>query len=110
MNSREEKIAIKFNILEKIQKLESELLDIEGVTEVDFSLSGFYDNMNEVIFLTKYRISGEEYYNKRTKLKNKVINVSINNGLVRTGDRIEDYGEHLYFVMKHDENWLKHPS
>jgi len=108
MRLREKNIAEKFNILDKVQKLEFDLLNIEGVTEVEFDLCGFYDNMNQVIFLTKYDITVniKDYFQKREQLINKVIDVSKANGLERTEDRIEDYGEHFYFVMKHDKNWL----
>jgi hypothetical protein len=101
MDTRAKNIAVGFNILDKVQKLESELLKIEGVIDVDFDLSGFYDNMNEVIFLTKYSIP----YEKRNQLKVEVIDVSKANGLKRTGDRIEDYGEHFYFVMQCEKGW-----
>jgi len=109
MRLRDKNIAEKFNILDKVQKLESDLLNIEGVTKVEFDLCGFYDNMNQVIFLTKYSIpvnENENYFEKRRQLINKVIDISKTNGLERTEDRIEDYGEHFYFVMKHDKNWL----
>lgn len=41
MKDRERNTAEKFKILDKVQKFESELLKIDGVTEVDFDLSGF---------------------------------------------------------------------
>ena len=109
MKDRDRMTAERFNVLEMVQKLESELMGINGVIEVDFDLSGFYDNMHQVIFLTKYVIPGnlEDYFVKRDELIKDVIEVSRENGLTRTEDRIEDYGEHFYFVMRHDKSWIK---
>lgn len=107
MRERELRTAKKFNIVDKIEKLEKELLEIEGVTEVDFDLDGFYDDMHQVIFLTKYDIpvASDNYFELRKQLINNVINVANSNGLTRTEDRIEDYGEHFYFVMKYGKEW-----
>ena len=108
MKDRDKTTAERFNILEKVQKLESELLEIDGVIEVEFDLDGFYDSMHQVIFLTKYSIpvNLENYFEKRKELTSNVIEVSKQNGLIRTEDRIEDYGEHFYFVMRHDKSWI----
>lgn len=99
-DNRQRATAVKFNILEKVEKLEAELLKIDGVKGVDFDLDGFYDNMKQVIFLTKYDIpvSDVDYFDKRKTLIKNVLTVAENNGLKRTEDAIEDYGEHFYFV------------
>lgn len=109
MRDRERITAIKFNIIDKCKKLEKELLQIEGITEVDFDLDGFYDNMYQVIFVAKYDIPAnlDNYFEVRKQLVKEVIQVATNNGLTRTEDRIEDYGEHFYFVFKHDNTWKK---
>ena len=109
MKDRERNTAEKFKILDKVQKFESELLKIDGVTEVDFDLSGFYDDMNYVIFLTKYSIpvNAEGYFEKRKKLIRNVVETARNNGLKRTGSSIEDYGEHFYFVTECDDSWKR---
>ena len=109
MKNKQFEIAKEFNIIDKVQKLLEELLQIERVTNVDFDLCGFYDNMNQVIFLTKYDIpvSIDNYYEERKQLINNVINIANNNGLKRTEDRLEDYGEHFYFVMKCNNEWNK---
>ena len=101
------KIAKRYNILENIHKLEKELLSIERVTEVEFDLDGFLDNMGQVIFLTKYDIpvETEDYFKVRRKLLVDVIKVAQDNGLSRTEDRIEDYGTWFYFVFKHNDDW-----
>lgn len=107
MKEHEELIARKYNIMDKVEKLERELLEIDGVTEVEFDLKGFVDNLKEVIFLTKYDIpvTLSNYYTVRNELKKNVLKVAANNGLTRTDDMIEDYGEWLYFVMRHDDTW-----
>ena len=100
-------IAKRFSILNKVEKLEKELLKIKGVVEVDFDLSGFYDDLNQVIFLTKYDIpiSIENYCQVRKQLINDVLKVANKNGLKRTEDRIEDYGEWFYFVTSCNDDW-----
>ena len=109
MKNREIEIAKDFGILEKVEKLESELLNINAVVDVDFDLSGFYDNMKQVIILANYNIPAtlQNYYEVRRELLNKIIEVAKDNGLKRTEDRVEDYGEWFYFVFKHDKTWNK---
>lgn len=107
MRDRDKLTAEKFNIIDKCKKVEKELLQVEGVTEVDFDLDGFYDDMHQVIFLTKYDIpvASENYFELRKQLINDVIRVANNNELTHTEDRIEDYGEHFYFVFHCSKNW-----
>lgn len=109
MRNREMKTAKEFNIINNVENLKNKLLQVNRVTEVEFDLDGFYDNMNQVIFLTKYDIpvNIENYFDERKQLINEVINIANNNGLNRTEDRIEDYGEHFYFVMKCNDSWTK---
>lgn len=108
MKEREYKIAKEFNIVDMVEKLQSELLQVDGVTEVDFDLSGFYDNLNEVIILTKYSIpcDMEKYFEKRKELKKQVVSIAEGNFLTRTEDSIEDYGEHFYFVFHCFKEWV----
>lgn len=107
MRYEEYKIAEKFNIIDKVQKLEKELLTIKDVTDVCFDLRGFYDNMHDVIFLVKYDISVNlhNYYEVRKQLIKEAIKVATSNGLIKTNDRIEDYGEYFYFVFTCDNTW-----
>ena len=108
MTEKEYCIAKQFNIINNIKKLESELLRTPYVSKVEFDLNGFYDNMKEVIILVKYDIPvlDENYFLKRKEIIAKVIGASNENGLVRTGDRIEDYGEHFYFVFECSSDWV----
>lgn len=102
LDERQRKTAERFRLTEKIEKLQRELLKIEYVEDVDFDLVGFCDNMNEVIFLTKYNIpvSVENYFSLRRKMVEEILETAARNGLKRTEDRIEDYGTWLYFVTK----------
>lgn len=111
MKDKERKTAERFGILKRIKVLEADLLKIDGVTEVDFDLDGFYDNLQQVIFLAKYKISISDpnYFTKRKWLKTDVVKTAEEHGLKLAGDEIEDYGEHFYFVFQTDDDaW--HPK
>lgn len=107
MKERTIKTAKEFSILDRVEKLERELLSIDGVTKVDFDLDGFYDDIHYVIFLTKYDIpvTLENYFETRQQMVKNILEVANNNGLKRTGDRIEDYGEWFYFVTSCGSRW-----
>ena len=107
MKERTLRTAKEFSILDKVEKLEKELLSIDGVTEVDFDLDGFYDGLNHVIFLTKYNIpvALENYFEVRKQMVKDILRVANENGLKRTGDNIEDYGEWFYFVTSCGNRW-----
>lgn len=109
MRDRDKRTAERFNILTNIKKLERELLNIDGVVSVEYDLDGFWDNINQVIFLTEYdiNVTDNDFYDKRRELISEVIHVAADNGLYLTGDRIEDYGQHLYFVFGCNDEWLK---
>ena len=59
MNENEIKIAERFNILDKCQKLEKDFLQLSRITKVEFDLNGLYDNIYQVIILVKYEIPME---------------------------------------------------
>ena len=107
MKDRTIKTAERFGILAKVEKLEAELLKVDGVVAVDFDLDGFYDGIRQVIFLTKYDIpvTLENYFEARKNLIHNVLEVAKNNGLKRTKDSIEDYGEWFYFVTSCGDRW-----
>lgn len=107
MKDRTIKTAERFDILAKVEKLEAELLKVDGVIEVDFDIDGFYDDIRHVIFLTKYDIpvTLENYFEARKNLIRNVLEVAKNNGLKRTEDSIEDYGEWFYFVTSCGDRW-----
>lgn len=107
MRERTIKTAEQFSILNKVENLEKDLMAVDGVADVEFDLDGFYDNMNQVIVLTKYNIQGSagKYFKKRRQLLCDVQDVAYTHDLRRTGDRIEDYGEHFYFVFTCGDKW-----
>lgn len=90
-----------------MQNLEQDLLRIEGVKEVDFDESAF--ELDQLIFLTKYDIplSLPNYYETRRAMVKKILHTASQHQLTKTEDRIEDYGEHLYFVFDCHEVWLE---
>jgi hypothetical protein len=100
MNENEIKIAERFNILDKCQKLEKDFLQLSRITKVEFDLNGLYDNIYQVIILVKYEIPMElgpkKYFRIRTNILKKVLEIAQNNQLIRTDDSIEDYGEYFY--------------
>lgn len=100
LNARNRKTAEHHGILHLIEKLQADLLALDGVEDVDFDLDGFWDNIPQVIFLPKYNITGENYFIRRRILLTKILQEAEMNGLFRTGDSIEDYGEHFYIVTK----------
>ena len=103
LDERQRKTSERFGLTEKIEKLQRELLEIEYIEDVDFDLDGFFDNINEVIFLTKYNIPGsvENYYRLLHRMIKEILETAYENDLKRTEDRIEDYGTWLYFVTKY---------
>lgn len=96
-----------FNIADKIEKLEKELLQIPDVINVEWDLTGFYSGIYQVIFLLKYNITAEreDYWEARKNLITNAIKVINDNELYKTEDRIEDYGQHFYFVAGCKASW-----
>ena len=103
LDERQRKTAERFGLTAKIEKLQSDILKIEYVEDVGFDLSGFYDNLNEVIFLIKFNIpvSAENYYKLLLKMIKEILETAHENDLKQTRDRIEDNGEWLYFVTEY---------
>lgn len=100
LNERNRKTAEQYGILHLVEKLQADLMKIEGVEDVDFDLDGFWDNIPYVIFLPKYNITGDNYWKQRAILLTKILGVAGNLGLFKTDDIIEDYGEHFYIVTE----------
>ena len=107
MNKKDYQIAKEFNILERVKKLENDLLKIKGVSSVEFDLCGFYDDIYQVIFLTEYDILVDnDYFKNRKELINRVLETAKENGLTKE-DPIQDYGKTFYFVTRCDKDWIK---
>lgn len=104
LREREQTTAEHFGIAEKIVKLKYDLLAIDGVIDVEFDLDGFWSDIHQVIFLPKYLIPLDGYYTARRKMLQNILDCAGRHGLTRTGDQIEDYGNHLYIVM--DCPWI----
>lgn len=97
-------IAERYGIVEKCASLERDLLSIDGVTSVEFDLNGFLDDIHQVIVLVGY-----DFHIVTSKLRFAVdvMNMAYLHGLKDSGDRIEDYGEHLYLVCNCGSSWLR---
>ena len=100
LSERNRKTAEAYGILSLIEKLQADLLALDGVEDIDFDLDGFWDNIPYVIFLPKYNITGGDYFKRRRVLLTKILQEAESNGLFRTGDSIEDYGAHFYIVTE----------
>lgn len=107
LKQKEKSIATKFGILSQCEALEYALLKIPNVINIEFDLSGFYDDMEQLIFLVKYSIpvTSKDYFAKKQSIVTNVLSVISEHDLVRTDDKIEDYGEHLYFVTHCGNKW-----
>lgn len=104
-DDRHLKTAIQYGIKEQCERLEKELLSIDGVTNIEFDLDGFYDDLGEVIFLAKYEVNNDNYFSEKIRIKSKIVDICTLHGLYPSGDLIEDYGQHLYFVRKCGNVW-----
>ena len=97
-------IAERYGIAEKCASFERDLLKINGATSVEFYLNGFIDNIHQVIVLVGY-----DFHQIRGTLAfaREVMQEALQHDLKESGDRIEDYGEHMYFVFNCGPSWLK---
>ena len=93
------KIAKEFGLYDRLTALDKELMQIDGVKNIRFDLLSYYD-FPQIIFLANYDLPYDEtHYKKKAEMTNQIIEVSKKYGLKRTGDKIEDYGDDLYFVF-----------
>lgn len=98
-------IAERYGIAEKCASFERDLLGIDGVTSVEFDLNGFLDDIHQVIALVGY-----DYHKIRSawSVAGKIVEKALlHHDLHDSGDLIEDYGEHLYFVFDCGPSWMK---
>lgn len=100
LRDKEQQTADAFGITYRIEELKRDLLAIDGVVDVEFDLDGYWSDIQQIIFLPKYSIPVklEDYYQRRRTMIARILEVCARHGLTRSGDRIEDYGEHLYIV------------
>lgn len=114
MRKRDIKIAEQFSILDRCIAFENDLLKIKDIVPdefddgIPFDLTGWYDSdLNHVIIVPKYDIGANraDYWEARKALREGVVELAAKYDLHRTGDRIEDYGAHFYFVFVCGKSW-----
>lgn len=96
-------LAERYGITDKCKALEHALLKIHGATSVEFELNGFLDNIHQVIVLVGYDF---HQIRELPTFAREVALEAFQHDLKKSGDRIEDYGEHLYFVFDCGQSWL----
>ena len=111
LRERDLETASLYGITERMKKLQRELLQIEGIKDVDFDLSGFLSSIPYVIFLPEYDIDVrlDDYYERRRTLLQEALRVAAENGMTRTDDRIEDMGRHFYIVTRLGRQYYSNP-
>lgn len=113
MRERDIKTAEQFRILERCKAFENDLLQIKDIVPdksddgIPFDLNGFLSDIFQVIIVPKYAILADrdDYWEARKQLKESVIDLAEKYDLYPSGDRIEDYGEHFYFVFTCGKTW-----
>lgn len=107
-DKRAEKRAEALGIADRMRALENDLLNIEGISDIDFDIDN-YEECQQVILIPRYDVprggGAGNYYRNRAKQLAEIIQVCENHGLLNSGDRIEDYGEHWYIVRKCGIGW-----
>ena len=97
------RIAHIYGLTDRIEALEKALLSVKGVTEVTFDLTGYFDNIYQVIVIAKYNLDYSEgisdAYNEHSRIQKELVKAARLNQLTRTEDELEDMGEHFYIVF-----------
>ena len=91
-----------FGIGEQMEKLHAELMALPDIKDVEYDLSSFWSDIPYVIFLPTWNIptAAKDYFDRKAALLQAILAVAHDNGLTRTGDRIEDYGSCWYIVTR----------
>ena len=89
------------NTKQHLEKLEKDLLAIDGVTGVEYDLAPYADNMKSPIILVHY-----DQMNTSFKLLKSVVETIENNGLKVEMDELEDNDTYFYIVT-YTNNWSK---
>lgn len=100
LTGRHKRTAEKHGILDLMETLQKRLLALDYIDDVEFDLDGFCDSIPYVIFLPRYNIPWESYYQHRRELLRNLLKIASDLGLKKTDDRIEDYGQHFYIVTR----------
>ena len=106
MRERTIKAAEHFGIREKLEALESEILKIGCVPDMDFDVDN-YDEIPHVILIPHYVIPLDEprYFSLRQNTLSNILITCARFDLWPSGDSIEDMGEHWYIVRRIGDTW-----
>lgn len=107
MTEKERRRAEENGILDKVQALESALLQIKGVNLVEFDLDA-YEDCHQVILLPHYDagpLMDGGYYERRNRQLLDMLLTCSRHDLHRSGDRIEDYQSCWYIVRDCGVTW-----
>ena len=79
------------------------MLKIPGVVDVEFDLDGFYDDLHQVIFLTKYDLHPErpDYWQARREMLQAIIRIEVDVYEPESGEVIQ---------MQHPLSFDEHPE
>ena len=113
MRIRDAEIAKRYKVIDRCKAFETDLLKIKDIVPdkmdggIGFDLTGFLSDIYQVIIIPKYdiRADRDDYWDARQRLREEVIAVAEKYDLCPSGDRIEDYGEHFYFVFTCGKSW-----
>lgn len=105
--NRHTQTAERYGIRARLESLESDLLKIPGLVSVEFDLDSLIDNIPYIIILAGYDIdvSRPDYYQVRGAARRAITETCAAHDLCPTGDPVEDYGEHFYFVRQQGASW-----
>ena len=95
-------IAREFGKYDELKSLENDLLKINGVKNIDFSLGGLYDNLGFVIIID-FDIELEDFYNKRRELAKQVREVALKHNIVGS-DPMELDDNYIYWAVHNKDN------
>lgn len=107
-DQRAERVALRRGIRGRLQALENDLLQIEGISDIDFDIDTYGDyDVSHVILVPRYHIDVErpDYYDARKAQLHAALDVCEKHDLHSSGDRIEDQGAHWYIVRTCGKTW-----
>ena len=109
MTQRDIETATRFGFLDWLRSYDEELMKIPDIEKVEYDLDGFFSDIYQVVCIVKYDIGllRDDYWDARSKLKQSVMNTASSFNLYKTVDKIEDMGQHFYFVFGCTEKWKK---
>ena len=114
MRIRDAEIAKRYKVIDRCKAFEADLLQIKDIVPdkmdggIGFDLTGFLSDIHQVIIVPKYdiRADRDDYWEARRQLRENIVALAGKYDLHPSGDRIEDYGEHFYFVFNCGKSWV----